>query len=102
MMIEKFTDKLKDPCSNIICNAHVHGLAFGFSVSARFFYAGAIFYIGALLSISYEDQTASASSGSGASGSKAKHQIYQNIFQAVFIIFSSYKGAGLAFSSVPS
>lgn len=54
-MIDKFNDKLKDPSSSIICHAHVHGLAFGFSVSARFFYAGAIFYIGALLSISYEE-----------------------------------------------
>lgn len=100
MMIEKFTDKLKEPASSIICNAHVHGLAFGFSVGARFFYAGAIFYIGALLSISYEEVAAAGSGGS--TNSKSRQQVYQNIFQAVFIIFSSYKGAGLAFSSVPS
>ena len=73
-MIEKFNDKLKEPASSIICNAHVHGLAFGFSVGARFFYAGAVCSIGALLSISYEDPAA-AGPGGGAN-SKARHQIY--------------------------
>lgn len=66
----------------MIGEAHVHGFAFGYSLGARFLYAGAIFYLGALQAGS-EDE-------------------YKKIFQAILIILASYSGAGSAFSRAPS
>ena len=66
-----------------IKNAHITGLAFGYSLCVRFIYIGVVFYVGSEFIISYNLPP-------------------QDVFQSIYIIFTSALGAGFAMSSVPS
>jgi ABC-type multidrug transport system fused ATPase/permease subunit len=66
-----------------IRNAHLAGLAFGYSVCIRFIYIGVIFYIGATFIKKFELNS-------------------QDVYTGINILFMSALGAGFAMSQMPS
>lgn len=82
-IITKYERLLEAPASKRICNAHIAGVAFGYSLCVRFIYIGVVFYIGAKFAEIYNLD-------------------FQRVFQAIYVIFTSALGAGFAMSAVPS
>ena len=63
--------------------AHLTGLAYGYSLGVRFLYIGIVFYIGAVFMVEYQIE-------------------YKNVFIAVFVVLVSSLGAGMNLSNVQS
>lgn len=82
-IMTKYERLLDGPAANKIKNAHIAGVAFGYSICIRFIYVGIVFYIGAEFAEIYKLN-------------------FQYVFQSIYIIFTSAMGAGFAMSSVPS
>jgi ATP-binding cassette, subfamily B (MDR/TAP), member 1 len=79
----KYEKLLEGPARIRIKNAHIAGVAFGYSMCVRFIYIGIVFYIGAEFAETYQLD-------------------FKRVFQAIYVIFTSAIGAGFAMSAVPS
>ena len=82
-ILDRYDDMLQEPSSQRMCNAHIAGAAFGYSLCIRFVYIGVVFYVG---SIFIREMTLNS----------------QNVYLAVLVIFTSALGAGSAMASVPN
>ena len=82
-VVERFTDLLKEPSRKKVKNAHLSGIFFGYSNCARMLFLGLVFWIGSWLVREYENQS-------------------DDIYLAIWILFSTCMGAGIAMSNVPS
>lgn len=82
-IMDKYEDLLTGPAEKRIRNAHIAGLAFGYSICIRLIYIGIVFYIGSQFIVTYELNP-------------------QDVFQSIYIIFTSAIGAGFSISNVPS
>ena len=78
-MMTKYEDLLEGPKSKRIMNAHIAGVAFGYSVCIRFFFIGILFYVGAIFIVQYK-------------------LAFKEVYQAQYILFMSAMGAGFAVS----
>ena len=81
--MEKYEKLLEGPVNLRIRNAHIAGVAFGYSLCVRLLYMGVVFFAGALLVSKYDLNP-------------------KSVFQAIFIMFATSLGAGAAVSQVPS
>ena len=81
-IIKKYETLLNEQASVRIINAHLIGLAYGYTISVRFFYLGVIFLIGA----SFTDDLVN----------------YKTVFISVYMILICTMGAGFALNSAPS
>ena len=52
-IIDKYEELLTGPASLRIRNAHITGVAFGYSLCVRFIYIGIVFYVGSEFIVSY-------------------------------------------------
>lgn len=52
-IMEKYERLLDGPANKRVFNAHIAGVAFGYSVCVRFIYIGVVFYIGAVFAEKY-------------------------------------------------
>ena len=82
-IMDKYEKLLEGPANTRVKNAHIAGIAFGYSLCIRLIYIGIVFYIGSKFIITYELDP-------------------QDVFQSIYIIFTSAIGAGFAVSNVPS
>jgi ABC-type multidrug transport system fused ATPase/permease subunit len=81
--MEKYEKLLEGPVNLRIRNAHIAGVAFGYSLCVRLLYMGVVFFAGALHVSKYDLNP-------------------KSVFQAIFIMFATSLGAGAAVSQVPS
>ena len=81
--MDKYESLLEGPANLRVKNAHIAGVAFGYSLCIRLIYIGIVFYVGSKFIITYELDP-------------------QDVFQSIYIIFTSAIGAGFALSNVPS
>lgn len=81
-IIKKYEKLLEEQASIKILNAHLIGLAYGYTISVRFFYLGVIFLIGA----NFTDDPVNN----------------KTIFVSVYMILVSTIGAEFALNSAPS
>lgn len=81
--MSKYESLLVGPLSRRVLNAHIAGLAYGYSLCIRFVYVGCVFYIGSLFTVEYNLNT-------------------KDVFFSIYIIFVAAMGAGHAVSSVPN
>ena len=82
-IMEKYEKLLEEPVNRRVRNAHIAGVAFGYSCCVRLLYMGGVFFAGALLVSKYDLNA-------------------KSVFQAIFIMFATSLGAGGAISQVPS
>jgi len=82
-IMTKYQDLLVGPLNLRIMNAHLAGIAYGYSVCIRFVYVGIVFYVGAKFTVDYNLSS-------------------KDVFLSIYIIFTSALGAGFAMSAVPS
>lgn len=66
-----------------IKNAHIAGVAYGYSVCVRFIYIGVVFYIGSKFTMDYKLNP-------------------EDVFKSIYVIFTSALGAGFAMSAIPN
>lgn len=64
-------------------NAHLAGIAYGYSICTRFIYIGTVFYIASKFTIDYNLNP-------------------KDVFLSIYIIFVTAMGAGFAMSAIPS
>jgi hypothetical protein len=77
--MKKYESLLDGPASIRVRNAHLAGIAFGYSLCIRFIYIGVIFYIGATFIKTYN--------------------LYpKDVFQSINVLFTAALGAGFAVS----
>mmetsp|Transcript_18841 Transcript_18841/g.32183 ORF Transcript_18841/g.32183 Transcript_18841/m.32183 type:complete len:562 (-) Transcript_18841:652-2337(-) len=82
-IMDKYENLLEGPAKMRVRNAHIAGVAFGYSVCVRFIYIGIIFYIGSEFIKIYNLNS-------------------QDVYQSINILFTAALGAGFAMSQVPS
>jgi ABC-type transport system involved in Fe-S cluster assembly fused permease/ATPase subunit len=82
-IIKKFESLLIEPSKRNIKNAHVAGIAFGYSQSSRMIYLGLVFWIASVVIRKW-------------------HYKPQDVYMAIQIIFSAAMGAGVSMSNIPS
>lgn len=81
--MNKYEGLLLGPLNRRVMNAHLAGLASGYSFCARFIYIGIVFYVGSYFIKVYNLNS-------------------KDVFLSIYIIFTAAMGAGFAMSSVPS
>ena len=82
-IMDHYEGMLGGPAKRRVRNAHLAGIAFGYSLCIRFIYIGVIFYVGAEFINTYNlDPKA--------------------VFQSIIILFMAAIGAGFAVSNMPS
>lgn len=79
----KYERLLVGPLSRRVLNAHLAGVAYGYSMCIRFIYVGIVFFIGSKFTVDYNLNS-------------------KDVFFSIYIIFTSALGAGFAMSSVPN
>ncbi len=82
-VISKYQEFLLEPSKKKVRNAHIGGFFFGYSNCARMLFLGIVFYIGSWLVREGSDDS-------------------DDIYLAIWILFSTCMGAGIAMSNVPS
>lgn len=82
-VVNKFQKFLEEPSRKKVRNAHIGGFFFGYSNCARMLFLGIVFYIGSWLVQEGTDES-------------------DDIYLAIWILFSTCMGAGIAMSNVPS
>ena len=78
-----YNQMLKETAKLRVKNARIAGIAFGYSMAIRFIFIGSVFYVGTRLVVELKLNP-------------------KDVYQAIFIIFASAMGAGVAVSNVPS
>mmetsp|Transcript_20905 Transcript_20905/g.32382 ORF Transcript_20905/g.32382 Transcript_20905/m.32382 type:complete len:87 (+) Transcript_20905:2897-3157(+) len=78
-----YESMLSGPAKRRVRNAHLAGIAFGYSLCIRFIYIGVIFFVGAVFITKYDLDK-------------------KDVFQSIVILFTSALGAGFAVSNMPS
>lgn len=81
--MDQYESLLVGPLARRVLNAHLAGVAYGYSVCVRFIYVGLVFYIGAKFTIEYSLNS-------------------EDVFLSIYIIFTAALGAGFAMSAVPN
>lgn len=79
----KYEALLVGPLARRVLNAHLAGIAYGYSMCVRFIYIGVVFSIGSKFTVDYNLNP-------------------QDVFFSIYIIFTSALGAGFAMSTVPN
>jgi ABC-type multidrug transport system fused ATPase/permease subunit len=82
-IISKFESLLVEPSRLRIRNAHLGGLAFGYSQCSRMIYLGLVFWIASVVIRKW-------------------HYSPMDVYMAINIIFSAAMGAGVSMSNIPS
>lgn len=82
-MMDVYDQMLRSTAKLRVKNARIAGVAFGYSMAIRFIFIGVVFYVGSSLLVDLKLNP-------------------KNVYQAIFIIFASALGAGVAVSNVPS
>jgi ATP-binding cassette subfamily B (MDR/TAP) protein 1 len=83
IIMDKYESLLTGPATVRVKNAHIAGVAYGYSLCIRLIYIGVVFYVGSKFIVTYNLDP-------------------QDVFQSIYIIFTAALGAGFAMSSVPS
>ena len=81
--MDKYESLLQGPAHLRVKNAHIAGVAFGYSQCVRLIYIGVVFFVGSKLIVNYELDPPS-------------------VFKSILIVFMAALGAGSALSRVPS
>lgn len=82
-IIKKFESLLIEPQERNIRNAHLAGIAFGYSTAARMIYLGLVFWIASVVIRKFGYSP-------------------ESVYMAIQIIFSAAMGAGVSMSNIPS
>jgi len=82
-IMDHYESMLSGPAKRKVRNAHLAGIAFGYSLCIRFIYIGVIFYAGAEMIKTYDLNE-------------------KDVFQSIVILFMAAIGAGFAVSQMPS
>ena len=82
-VVNKFEALLVEPARKKVRNAHFGGFFYGYSNCARMLFLGIVFYIASWVVRTWDDES-------------------DEVYLAIWIIFSTCMGAGIAMSNVPS
>jgi len=81
--MNKYDNLMIEPNKQAVKNAHISGILFGYSLFSRFGFIAAVFYFGTLMIVNQGLEP-------------------ENTFTAIYILFLSAMGAGMAISHAPS
>ena len=82
-IIERYNELLEEPSRKRVRNSHLAGIFFGYSQASRIIFVGVVFWIGSELIRKYNENA-------------------EDIYTAIWVLFSAAMGAGVSMSNMPS